>query len=1274
MRTRSRRLFAAGCSLFVVASALGQDPGPSVQSYTVTPTTGIYEGQSLTATMSASGQVVLLEGAGLSWREARRIIEEHGGQLVHVLPPAVLVGEIPEGAVAALQDAASLVPEGPGLRVVRTPAEARSLLVADAASPGLRAMGMLGDALSIEARAALRLLAPEVVPIDRDPLYRVLPDGRVEVRPIEDWEEPPLVAPKWALSQGVRLQAVGNTFYNTSDFLAGDVAVAILRPESNGLIDPSTEDWTSGEVTYSLTQILGALDKLRNDSPRGKLTFVYRTESLGPGVAGTVSCDYEAILYSNWTSAIVLDFLGKLGYTQASPYDRLNEWANDVRTDLGTDWAFGIIVVDNSSDTTRGRASAYVTGPAGWLFQNYTPSVYHHEMGHIWGATDEYHPDAAKSPTLLYGYTQEVNANSQYNDGTGYFGGAGESILALMINNVDYVSPWTRGQWGTWDLDGDGINDTQDNFPTVVLNAPTGSSTLAFTGTASVTPLEKETGAFASTDISVNRISGVEWRVSGGPWQAATASDGTFDESSETFTFTTPDLKSGTYLFEARAADHFGNVTTLYPRRDVSVSGSAVSNNVPMPALVVTPTLGSAATTFLLDATGSLDTEDGSALQYRLDYENDGGWDTAFSSNATASRTYGVAGSKTARVEVRDSAGATSIRTASFTVSAAPVAPTATFTMDSGAGFMTSPAIFNFDASGVSDGEDAAADLEVRWDFEDDGIWDTDYSTTKTASHDYAQGYAADPAVESGNSHLYAGNQVNGFAQSFLAASTGIGRVALFLKHYNDNTPGGTVTVGLRSSLTGAWLSSLARNQADLKEGDWNLFDVPDITVTNGGTYYLVLIASDTDMMWLADTSNPYAGGSHHYSLNGGASWGTNTSYDHSFRIHDSMTSTVPLTKSRAWRARMEVKDTGGQTAQTTRDFWTNAYDTPPTVSLGASPTSGTTSTTFNLTATGDDADLGTVWDGLLHYRWDVDGDGNFETEFGTSSTRSTTFSQAGTYQATVEVRDRYHATARASVALTVAACTSLSAPILTAPTSRSSGAAYSVSWTATSPNGTYELQEATDSGFTSPTTSSVTGTNRSLSHTVGSPTTYYYRARATDACGESTFTSSWSNTGQTTVTVPSYTLSVSKTGAGTGTVTSVPAAISCGSTCSASFNQGAVLNLIATPAAGSAFAGWSGSCAGTGVCQVTMTAGKSATATFNDVSGCTTTVADQAFTGAQLYESCHGIYAGPNVSTTTSGGHLTLRAAAVVVLRNGFSIGNGAKLTVALDPSLAGT
>jgi endo-1,4-beta-xylanase len=76
--------------------------------------------------------------------------------------------------------------------------------------------------------------------------------------------------------------------------------------------------------------------------------------------------------------------------------------------------------------------------------------------------------------------------------------------------------------------------------------------------------------------------------------------------------------------------------------------------------------------------------------------------------------------------------------------------------------------------------------------------------------------------------------------------------------------------------------------------------------------------------------------------------------------------------------------------------------------------------------------------------------------------------------------------------------------------------------------------------------------------------------------------------------------LTVTKSGSGSGTVTSSPSGINCGSTCSASYASGASVTLTATPASGSTFAGWSGACNGTATCTVSMTAARSVTATFN--------------------------------------------------------------------------
>ncbi len=98
---------------------------------------------------------------------------------------------------------------------------------------------------------------------------------------------------------------------------------------------------------------------------------------------------------------------------------------------------------------------------------------------------------------------------------------------------------------------------------------------------------------------------------------------------------------------------------------------------------------------------------------------------------------------------------------------------------------------------------------------------------------------------------------------------------------------------------------------------------------------------------------------------------------------------------------------------------------------------------------------------------------------------------------------------------------------------------------------------------------------------------------------GACTVTVSAATSVTATFTRPSFALSVIKSGNGSGTVTSAPTGINCGATCSASFTSGTAVSLTAAPAAGSTFTGWSGSCAGIGACNVTMSAAGAVTATF---------------------------------------------------------------------------
>lgn len=77
--------------------------------------------------------------------------------------------------------------------------------------------------------------------------------------------------------------------------------------------------------------------------------------------------------------------------------------------------------------------------------------------------------------------------------------------------------------------------------------------------------------------------------------------------------------------------------------------------------------------------------------------------------------------------------------------------------------------------------------------------------------------------------------------------------------------------------------------------------------------------------------------------------------------------------------------------------------------------------------------------------------------------------------------------------------------------------------------------------------------------------------------------------------------LTVNKSGAGTGAVTSNPTGINCGTDCTELYEANTLVGLTASADTGSLFTGWSGDCTGTNnSCTVTMDASKTVTATFS--------------------------------------------------------------------------
>jgi hypothetical protein len=148
------------------------------------------------------------------------------------------------------------------------------------------------------------------------------------------------------------------------------------------------------------------------------------------------------------------------------------------------------------------------------------------------------------------------------------------------------------------------------------------------------------------------------------------------------------------------------------------------------------------------------------------------------------------------------------------------------------------------------------------------------------------------------------------------------------------------------------------------------------------------------------------------------------------------------------------------------------------------------------------------------------------------------------------------------------------------------------------------------------------------------------------DCAADGTVTLDADKTCTATFNLITYTLTVTKTGTGAGTVTSSPSGITCTATCAASFTSGTIVTLTASPMSESLFTGWSGDCAGTGSCAVTLNAAQSVTATFGPAPPITYPLTvTKAGTGT-VTSSPTGINCGATCGTSfTSGTPVTLTA-----------------------------
>jgi len=359
-------------------------------------------------------------------------------------------------------------------------------------------------------------------------------------------------------------------YYETSEFMIGSVAVAVILPESNGEVDPNTEDWTVEEINNVKREVEGGANWWVARNPESHLSFVfewYTVDDVLP--ASLIETSIEPITRPYYDQSIwIAEIMNNLGYLSTSYWDNIRQFNNDLRTKHETDWSLAIFVVDSSNDADNKFANdyfayAYLGGP--FFVMTYgndgygiykMDAVCAHEMGHSFLALDQYYSDYQPCDRQS-GYLGVENQNSQY--GTCLL-----DVLSIMrggslpyINGA--VDNYARGQLGWWDQNSDNSPDPIDADFNITLDLPINidGDLVYSSGIAEHIPYPSP----LRRSITINKIESVQYRINEDAWTDAVATDGDFDSYKEVFRFT-PTSAIGFYI-DIKVVDNFGGQSQI---------------------------------------------------------------------------------------------------------------------------------------------------------------------------------------------------------------------------------------------------------------------------------------------------------------------------------------------------------------------------------------------------------------------------------------------------------------------------------------------------------------------------------------------------------------------------------------------------------------------------------------------------------------------------------------------------------------------------------------
>ncbi len=240
-----------------------------------------------------------------------------------------------------------------------------------------------------------------------------------------------------------------------------------------------------------------------------------------------------------------------------------------------------------------------------------------------------------------------------------------------------------------------------------------------------------------------------------------------------------------------------------------STSQNPTGNQPPTVDFKIDNNSGDICTVFNFDASETVDdADDISNIWVRWDFENNGIWDTDFTLLKVVSHKFETNGLKTVLCQARDSFGAvgTKLRSVYITNPDGNQKPTTVLTVSPQSGDVSTE--FEFNASGSTDIDNIFAELEVRWDFDNDGKWDTDFSKNFIVKHTF----------------LSVGNKsVKCEVRDKLGASNSIINEINVLSSADNTTPTASFTLSSTIGIVGEKITCSALGCKDKEDDDTTL-------------------------------------------------------------------------------------------------------------------------------------------------------------------------------------------------------------------------------------------------------------------------------------------------------------------------------------------------------------------------------------------------------------------------------------------------------------------